>query len=319
MINGEYIFYSDGVEIGRSSNLITKFGKRFLTEHLAGIVSFNYKDIALGISGSTEYALADTNSRLGFEFYKSQVNFGSIDIQPNESGYTYSVIYKTTLPQDLVGTIKEIGLYPGGRTSKNTFDSKFISTFENNLEWKDAEGFNPPITDLISPRVGNYLMQLGISAGDTTNVSKEYKSATGTFDLSGYSTNDTLTLAFNKADSNSTKIRVKFYSSLTDYFYADFTISALSVGNKILEVSLADVFDSSSGTPDSTSISHIGIELTRTSTASASNVYLDALRINDEDTFDPTYGIISRSVLTTPIEKLAGRPIDIEYKLNLGF
>ena len=69
----------------------------------------------------------------------------------------------------------------------------------------------------------------------------------------------------------------------------------------------------------SSSISTIGIELTRTSAASQAIAYMDGLRINDEDTFDPNFGIISRSALTTPITKTLGRAIDIEYKLTLGF
>ena len=77
MIKGEYIFYQDGKEIGRSQNTITKFGKRFLTSYLAGNVSFGNKDIAIGI-GST--ASADTDTRLGFEFYRVPVSFGSVDI-----------------------------------------------------------------------------------------------------------------------------------------------------------------------------------------------------------------------------------------------
>jgi len=32
MIKGEYIFYQDGKEIGRSQNTITKFGKRLQTQ-----------------------------------------------------------------------------------------------------------------------------------------------------------------------------------------------------------------------------------------------------------------------------------------------
>ena len=47
MIKGEYIFYQDGKEIYRSPNLITKFGKRFITSYLAGNVSFNNKDLAI--------------------------------------------------------------------------------------------------------------------------------------------------------------------------------------------------------------------------------------------------------------------------------
>lgn len=319
MITGEYVFYSDGVEISRSKNIITKFGKRFLTEHLAGITSFNYKDIAIGIANGTDYPVSDANSRLGFEFYKSPVNFGSVDIQPDGLDYSYSLVYKTSLPQDVVGTIKEVGLYPSVGVSRSSYDSRFLSTFENNLDWKDSDGYNPSLIESTVPRIGNYLISIGMSSGDTVSVSKEYTSSLGVFDLSGYSVNDSLSLAFNKVDSNASAIKIKFYSSPTDYFYVSLSIASLSIGNNIVNVSLSDVFNNSSGTPDATNISTIGIELTRASASSQSYVYLDALRINDEDTFDPAYGMISRSVLATPIEKIAGKPIDIEYKITLGF
>jgi hypothetical protein len=45
---------------------------------------------------------------------------------------------------------------------------------------------------------------------------------------------------------------------------------------------------------------------------------MDALRINDEDTFDPEFGLISRSVVTA-LNKAAGRQVDVEYRLELGF
>jgi hypothetical protein len=46
---------------------------------------------------------------------------------------------------------------------------------------------------------------------------------------------------------------------------------------------------------------------------------MDGIRINDEDTFDPSYGLVSRSALTTPLNKLAGRQVDVEYRLDLSF
>jgi hypothetical protein len=71
------------------------------------------------------------------------------------------------------------------------------------------------------------------------------------------------------------------------------------------------------GTPDATSISKISIIVT--SSSSTTTVYFDGLRINDEDTFDPTYGVIGRSVLATSLVKTAGRQVDIEYRLGLTF
>lgn len=317
MIKGEYIFYQDGKEIYRSPNLITKFGKRFITSYLAGNVSFNNKDLAIGIADGTDFAAADTNARLGFEFYRLPVAFGSVDIQTSGGSTTYSVVYKATVPQDVSGIIKEIGLYPGTRTSVNNYDSRFLSDFENNREWYDSLNNNPLAVTSPSPRIGDTMVEHKFNTGDTSSTTKEFKYNVGQFDMSGYSVNDSLALAYNRANTNSSKIRIKFYSSAADFFYGDITPSG--TGNKVSSISMADVFGNQTGTPDAASISTIGIEVTRTSAASAATIYLDGLRINDQDTFDPTFGLISRSVLGSSITKVAGRPIDIEYKITLGF
>ena len=316
MIKGEYIFYEEGKEIYRSPNLITKFGKRFLTTYLAGNVSFANKDLAIGIADGTDFAAADTNTRLGFEFYRLPVSFGSVDIVTSGST-TYSVVYKATVPQDVAGTIKEIGLYPGTRTSINNYDSRFLSDFEDNREWYDSSNNNPLTVTSPSPRIGETMVEHKFNDGDTTNTTKEFKYNIGNFDMSGYSVNDSLTLAYNRNNTNSSNIKIKFYSSASDYFYGDITPSG--TGDKISSISMSDVFNNQSGTPDFAAISTIGIEVTRTSAASSATIYLDGLRINDQDTFDPTFGLISRSVLGSPITKVAGRPIDIEYKITLGF
>ena len=70
--------------------------------------------------------------------------------------------------------------------------------------------------------------------------------------------------------------------------------------------------------PDFSTITKIGLEVTAGS-GGATVVYFDGIRINDEDTFDPTYGMISRSVLGTPLVKPSGRAVDIEYRVVLGF
>lgn len=322
MIKGEYIFYQDGVEIARSENLITKFGKRFFTTLMAGNTTFSRQDIAVGIANSTDYALADTNSRLGFEFYRTPVLFGSIDIKTNVTT-TYATVYKATIPQDVAGTIKEIGLYPGARISANSYDSKYISDFENNFEWYDKDNplLNPLLvtaaTDNSVPRIGVTMVEHKFVDGDTTSTSREFKYNTGSLDISGYSSNDSVTLAYNRANTNSSSIKIKFYSSPTDYFVGLITPSG--TGNKIDQISMASVFGNQVGSPNPAAISAVGIEVARSSAASQAAIFLDGLRINDEDTFDPIFGLISRSVLTTPLVKLAGRPVDIEYKISLGF
>ena len=300
--------------------MITKFGKRFLTDYIAGNSDFYNKDIALGIATGTDLAVADTNTRLGFEFYRLPVNLNSIDIQDNGlGGYNYFAIFKTTIPQDVAGVITELGLYPGIRKSTNFYDSKFVTSFENNTTWFDSSNGNPVLkANSTSPsftaKIGESMVQIDV----LTSSTKEYKNSVVNLDLSGYSVNDSLAIAYKKVDNNVTKIRVKFYSSDTQYYYADFTPASGS-GDRIQSVNMSTVFGNvSSPAPDPTNITKVGIEVTAGS-GGTSTVYFDGLRINDEDTFDPQYGLIARSVLTTPIIKPSGRPVDIEYKLQLGF
>ena len=300
--------------------MITKFGKRFLIDFIAGNSNFASKDLAIGIATGTQLPEADTNTRLGFEIYRMPVSLSSINIESDGSGgFNYYSIFKTTIPQDISGVITEIGLYPGLRKSINFYDSKFITAFENNILWADSNGDSPALqsnstdgTTFVS-KIGENMVRFNV----TQSTSKEYKNTIALLDLSGYSVNDSLTLAYKKADNNTSKIRVKFYSSSSAYYYADFTPSG-SNEDKVQSVSMSNLFSNIVGSPDLTNITSIGIEVTAGSGGNTV-VYFDGLRVNDEDTFDPQYGLIARHVLTTPLQKPSGRPVDIEYKLQLEF
>jgi hypothetical protein len=124
--------------------MITKFGKRFLVDFIAGNSNFNSKDLAIGIATESQMSESDTNTRLGFEIYRMPVNLSSINIESDGAGgFNYYTIFKTTIPQDISGVITEIGLYPGIRRSINFYDSKFITAFENNILWEDSNGDSP--------------------------------------------------------------------------------------------------------------------------------------------------------------------------------
>jgi hypothetical protein len=304
--------------------MITKFGKRFFANYVAGNADFATKELAFGIGSTTPNAKGN-DTKLEFEFYRVPVSYGSIDIsQTGVDGdgdpvFSYTAIFLATIPQDVAGVISEVALYPGSRTSKNNFDSKFITSFENNLLWTDSLGGNPQLqlnTDLLISKIGENMVYIQSPA----STAKEYKTTLSTLDLSGYSVNDSLAIAYKKADNNVSKIRVKFYSSATQYCYADFT-PASGTGDRIQSLSLNDLFSNTSATPpDFTNITNLGVEVTANS-GGTTTVYFDGIRINDEDTFDPTYGMISRSVLTggNIITKTSGRQVDVEYKLQLGF
>jgi len=308
--------------------MITKFGKRFLTSHLSGNNSFQSKELALGI-GSTTPNIKGNDTRLEFEFYRLPVELSSFNITQTgvdidgDPVFSYFVTYKSTIPQDIAGVVSEVGLYPGDRTSFNNFDSKFITSFTNEFNWFSGL-LNPSSQGNTIDSNGNYtflskvsdsMIRVDVTSGQT----KEYINSFISNDLSGYSINDTISIAYKKSDNNVSKIRVKFYSSDSAYYYVDFTPES-GTGDKIQSLSMNSLFSNYTAAPnlpDPSSITKIGVATT--ATGGNTTVYFDAIRINDEDTFDPGYGLISRSVLSTPLIKKAGRPVDIEYKLQLEF
>jgi len=298
--------------------LITKFGKRFISSLMAGMSVSQTKDLAFGID-STAVQSNGNDTRLGFEFYRIPAAFGSIDIQTDVSGNsTYTVVYQATIPQDVSGIIKEIGLYPGVKSSINNYDSKFIADFENNLMWFKSDGSNPELvsttTSSVKPRVGSYFSKIAVSASQSVEFTCKYSG----LDLSGYTSSDSLSIAYNQENTNLDSITFKFYSSDSSYYSATFAgASSITETNKIGKI-LFSTLTANNAYVDLSSIIKIGVVVTAKSSGQAV-VYLDALRIDDEDTFDANFGLISRSVLSSPLEKIAGKPVDIEYRINLGF
>lgn len=311
MIKGTYIFYEDGKEIYRSSNVITKFGKRFITNFLAGNIPSSRKDLAFGIDPT---AASASDTRLGFEFYRTPVLFGSTDIQTSSGVTTYSIVYKTTIPQDVTAEIYEVGLYPSTRSSVSNFDSKYLTDFDDLLDWEDPSSINPTLSTN-NYRIGGSMLRMSAS----TSSSKEYKATIPTLNLSGYSDNDTIRLAYYREDANLSTIKVRLYSEASKYYEATITPSA-GTGYKFSNsIPLSTFFSgATSPAPDISNINQIGVVVTASSGGNTF-VGMDGLRINDEDTFDPIFGIISRSHLATPISKLAGRQVDVEYRLDLAF
>ena len=384
MIKGTYVFYQDGKEFYRSSNVITKFGKRFLTNFIAGNITNANKDMAFGIdrkealvtaasasagtvtytannylsagdivsiyglstsafnltnvtvasasttqftvtnaatgtavSGSTSgrafKKATDGDTRLGFEFYRLPIQLASTDIQTSGGNTTYSVVYKTTIPQDVSAIISEIGLYPSARSSVNNFDSKFLADFNDAFDWTDENDDHPPVAT-IGQKIGDNVIVL--ESNGTSAM--EYTQDINPIDFSGYSVNDSLTFAYDKPEADVSSIKIRFYSESTKYYEVTITPQT-GLGYKIVpDILMSTVFAGAVNSPDKTNINKIGIIITPTS-GNTTSIGADGLRINDEDTFDPIFGMISRSTLATPLEKIKGRPIDVEYILDLSF
>jgi hypothetical protein len=310
---GEYRFYEDNKEIYRSKNLLTKFGKRYLTQYLAGQANTNAKDIALGV-GSIAATVNDT--QLGFEFYKSAVSMNSIDIQTDQlTGITtYGVVHKTTIPVDVAGIINEVGLFPNVTLGSTDYASNSISTFENNQDWTDSLGAYATSVTTPMPQIGTSYLSIGAAASQ----SKEYF-YNFNLDVSGYSALDSLTLAYYQGDTNLDYVFVRMYDSSNRYYEIRYA-GDLTIGYKVKSLTLNNLYSSGfgSGTPDQTAIVKISCG-TKAKVSGATAVLFDGMRINDEDSFRTDYGMISRSVLATPITKSLGKQMVIEYRIGLSF
>ena len=284
--------------------MITKFGKRFISNFVAGNSSFAAKEMALGIANQVEYPVSDTNSRLGFEFYRIPIRQGGIDIDSSVSPVKYTVIYSATIPTNIAGKINEIGIYSGQSYSRNLYDSKFISNFELPYQWSPE-----PTLDQSDYRVGD--SSLIFTSNGT--AAREYYYEIGDMDISGYNPLDTLSFSYKANDANLASLKVRLYSSDSDYL--EFTFTGHSVGYNIKSLLMSAGV--STGTFNSQSVTKLGIIVTPTSTQTS--VSVDGLRINDEDSFDPEYGLIARSLLDSTMVKVIGRESAIEFKLDLSF
>lgn len=284
--------------------MITKFGKRFISNFVAGNSSFAAKEMALGIATQLEYPVSDTNSRLGFEFYRVPIRQGGIDIDSSVSPVKYTVIYSATIPTNIAGKINEIGIYSGESYSRNLYSSKFISNFELPYEWSPE-----PALDQSDYRVGDSSL-LFTSNG---TAAREYTYLLNSMDVSGYNPSDTLSFSYKVNNANLSSLKVRLYSSDTDYL--QFTFTGHSVGYNIKNLNMSAGV--STGTFNPQSVVKIGIVVTPTS--AQASVSMDGLRINDEDTFDPEYGLIARSILDSTLVKVIGREASIEFKLDLSF
>lgn len=284
--------------------MITKFGKRFISNFVAGNSSFAAKEMALGIATQLEYPVSDTNSRLGFEFYRIPIRQGGIDIDSSVSPVKYTVVYSATIPTNIAGKINEIGIYSGESYSRNLYGSKFISNFELPYEWSPE-----PALDQSDYRVGDSSL-LFTSNG---TAPREYTYLLNSMDVSGYNPSDTLSFSYKVNNANLSSLKVRLYSSDNDYL--QFTFTGHSVGYNIKSLNMSAGV--STGTFNPQSVVKLGIVVTPTS--AQASVSMDGLRINDEDTFDPEYGLIARSILDSTLVKVIGREASIEFKLDLSF
>lgn len=299
-MKGVFRLYQNGELIAERENVITTEGKKMIQRYLAG-QSANLGDaIALGVAGSPSALAADT--RLNFEIARIPVRLKNAD-------FTNSVIvFKGTLPQEDVYTIYEMGLWSQYSDAiAGEFSSRLLTTFNTVIEpWTNVT------LDAVNVRTSADSAKVTAGASATVQV----RNASVDMDLSGYSGNDRVTLAFYKPDNNMLGVTFVFEDATTGGKYAssEVAINGLSVGYNV--ISVAKSAFTQTGTVSWASITRYGVDVR--ANATGSNISLDAIRIEDTDTVNRDFVLVSHTTSGSALAtKTAIAPMDVEYAIDI--
>jgi hypothetical protein len=299
-MKGVFRLYQEGRLVAEVENTVTTAGKRLIQRYLAG-QSANLGDaIGIGTMGSPSSAVGDV--RLNFEITRVPVALKSADFTNNV------IVFKGTLPQDDVYAIFEMGLWSQYSNALAAgFESRLLTTFNTVIEpWTNVT----LDTTNVRSSIDSAKVTVGVSATVQTRNSNVL------MDLSGFSGNDFFALSFYKPDNNMNSIKFVF-EDLTgggNYSSSAISISALPIGFNTITATKGSL--TQTGTVSWANITRYGFDIA--ANASGSNVSLDAFRIEDTDTINQDYALVSHTTNATVLAtKTAVAPMDIEYSLGV--
>lgn len=289
-MRGKYTLYApDGpIEV---DNIITTRGRELILKHLSQDIADWASAIAVGVSESAPVA-GDT--RLGYEIGRGTIDVATTDMTNNR------VIVKGTIPSNVIGSIREIGVF----SSADTADDAIPATLSDfNVDVLDVTGFTSETT---VGRVGESAALLTAAASTTVVGSINSLS----FPMEGYDILDEVILAYHNFGGITT-MQLRFYTSATGYYsydivpgtgynFATWTKGAMAING-----------DASWLNPI------IKIELVATAGASGGSIALDGMTVYTiAET--PDYGLVSRAILATAQEKIFA-PMDVEYAVEFSW
>jgi hypothetical protein len=312
-MRGIYVFRSGATELYRSENLITTAGKQIIANYLSQNGPPWCGAIAIG-SGTT--AASTANTRLEFEYYRATMGARAVNFGGGAGG-THRLILKATLPELLVGSVREVGIFPGmTNLAAGLGQSTLVSNATSPEGW---QYYNGSAWDVINTtpnttfnRVGKDCITMPATATPT-----RYRLPASGLDFSQYSANDVFTFTTIWDTNKPTSIEIRFVSDSSNYYAYNVPVTDIlhTTTSTYRVASIAKSLWVATGAPSWSMITSIEVIAGRTS--GASNLYLDGIRIDDTDTINSDYSLVSRSVLTTPITKLTGSEMDIEYYVDV--
>lgn len=277
-----------------TENLITSKGRALILAYLAGDLAFWGDQLSVGVSNVAP-ALGDI--RMGYELGRTFV-----DVTESDSA-TNSVLLKGTIPREVIGDIYEIGLFSSAERTATVVPPSPLSDFDPT--YMDATNLT---ADATNSRIGESGSRL-TAAVSTTAVGSLNNLRIA---LEGRAPEDEFTLAYYNY-GNAASVEVRFYTSATTYYTHTFTPAT---GYNFYTWTKAN-FTTTTGANWIDYITSIEFRLAANATGEAS-VTFDGIKL-ETPLNDPDYGLVSRSVLTTPIAKGFDSELEVEYTIQFGW
>jgi hypothetical protein len=132
-------------------------------------------------------------------------------------------------------------------------------------------------------------------------------------DLSGYSAADKFIVALNAGNTNTSSVKLLFLTDASNYYTV--TMGAAASGYQVLSVAKSTAV--ATGTPTWANITEMRVSTT-SGAGGASQVDYDGVRIEDTDTLNADYVLVSRELLASPYTKVDGMTQEIEFSLDVN-
>lgn len=313
MDKGIYRFYIDGELIHQEENALTFAGRSIAIKSLLGIIPKFANSIAYGVGESQNTLTASsrliTNNSLQFEIGRTSVTGGSLRISDRND----ILLYTGVIDDPDQFNIYEVGLFPAileeaslGINGSTLFNFDKVESFT-----KFGTASATALLSTQDARIGSQLLSLPQTDGVSDYL--EYNALDQTIAyVDSYISLDTFRLAGLDTNSSTASVIFRFYSDSTNYYDLLFTTPSSS-GYFISETEKGSAIKT--GSPEWENITSVRIWQN-----GSDFLYLDGLRIDiGSYLLDTNFGMISRSVLASPVNKPPSVPVTIEYSLALDF
>lgn len=304
---GIYKVYEDGKLIREVKNKLTLLGRSNALSTMLGLTQSFAGSMGIGISSAANTPLSGSfldKTDLDFGVGKYPITASSLGL----NGSKDVLVYTARITDPSRYDIYELGLYSNQLNGSVDVDSLTLFNFESGDSLKEGTHY---LDETYSPRNAIVLDNV-INYRIGSNAVKLLKDGLITYsdspiDLSSFYEYDSLKLAFYS--SGDPTVTIKFYSGENNYAtYSSFNGAA----NSYNIISALKKSGTTNGNVDWSNITQIDISV---SGSNGEFVILDGLRVSKDKPIDSIDGLVSRAVLDTKIEKLAGSIIDIEYSL----